>query len=232
MLNAELLAQLHKAVPRYTSYPTAVDWVPLTADDYLKALSQVDTPLSLYLHIPFCERMCLYCGCSVILNRKSENEVRYVESLTDEIDLVTRVLGRKKRVTQIHLGGGTPTKLSEALLIKVMQKLEDCFEIDFSREIAIEVDPRTVFADRGAKLRLLKKLGFNRISFGVQDSDPKVQEAVKRHQSWDMTKSTYFLARELGFSTINLDLIYGLPFQTESSFRTTIQQIITLKADR
>jgi oxygen-independent coproporphyrinogen-3 oxidase len=232
MLKPELLAQLHKAVPRYTSYPTAVEWIPLTAEAYLTKLSSMKEELSLYIHIPFCERMCLYCGCAVILNRKAENEIRYVDTLIQEIDLVTHSLQHKATITQLHFGGGTPTKLSEDLLIKLMEKLESAFEIDFSQEVAIEIDPRTVSEDRGRKLRLLKQLGFNRVSFGVQDTDDIVQEAVKRRQSWQMTKETFLLAKELGFSNINIDLIYGLPFQTRHSFQNTISQIIELKPDR
>lgn len=231
-ITPQLLAQLHKAVPRYTSYPTAVDWVPITSEEYLKRLAYVEEPLSIYIHIPFCEKMCLYCGCSVILNRKSENEIRYVETLLEEITLIAKALGSKKKVLQLHFGGGTPTKLSPLLLKKIMEKLESSFEIDYNQEIAMEVDPRTVFEDEGAKLRFLKELGFNRISFGVQDTNAKVQEAVKRHQSWEMTKGTFLLAQELGFDKINIDLIYGLPFQTEESFKNTISQILELRPDR
>ncbi len=234
-IDPELLLKLNRATPRYTSYPPAPEWAPLSPSIYqqkLEILSSQDLPLSLYFHIPFCKTMCLYCGCSVVLNRKEENEVRYVDYLIKEIDLVSSLLGKKKRVVQLHFGGGTPTKLSTPLFLRLFEKIRDSFEIDFSQEISIEIDPRTVVEDNGEKLRVLKKLGFNRVSFGVQDTDPKVQEAVKRRQSLEMTLSTYFLARELGFKGINVDLIYGLPYQTLQSFENTVKHILHMRPDR
>lgn len=227
------LIKYHKQTPRYTSYPTAPYWEEVVSRDYIERLQSIDNePLSLYFHIPFCKTMCLFCGCSVILNRKEENEEKYVSYLKREIDLVTSHLTSKKKVTQIHFGGGTPTKLSSLLLSSLFEKIEVNFDIDFSQEIAIEVDPRTVFEDRGEKLRLLKSLGFNRVSFGVQDTNSKVQEAIKRHQSYEMTKMTFLLAKELGFKGINIDLIYGLPYQTKESFSQTIEEILALNPDR
>jgi len=219
---------MSKPAPRYTSYPTAVDWHPLESTVYADRLGQADDPLSLYVHIPFCERMCLYCGCSVVLNRKKENEERYVDYLLKEIALVAKQLGSKRKVTQVHFGGGTPTKLSIDLFGRVMEGLTDAFAIDFSGEIAIEIDPRTVSADNGQKLRFLKEVGFNRVSFGVQDTNPEVQRAVRRNQSYEMTRQTHLLAKEVGFEKINHDLIYGLPLQTVETFKDTIEKIIEL----
>jgi len=234
-LDLQQLQKLHKPVPRYTSYPTAVDWEMLSEDTYkekLQSFSKTKKPLSLYFHIPFCKTMCLYCACSVVLNRKEENEERYVDYLCKEIDRVTDYIGKKREVTQIHFGGGTPTKLSIPLLKRLFDKITDTFAVDFSKEVAIEIDPRTVLENDGEKLRFFRELGFNRISLGVQDTDPKVQEAVKRRQSYEMTKKTYDLSRTLGFEKINIDLIYGLPYQTLQTFRKTIEDILAMQPDR
>lgn len=231
-ITVDLLLKLAKQAPRYTSYPTAPEWTPIEPDIYAEQLAISPSPLSLYFHIPFCQTMCLFCACSVILNRRPENEVRYVDYLKREIDLVRAHLGSKKHVTQLHFGGGTPTKLALPLFETLFYHITEAFEIDFSGEVAIEIDPRTVTADRGEKLRHLRRWGFNRVSFGVQDLDPVVQEAIKRRQSREMTEETYSLARELGFEGINIDLIYGLPHQTRESFALTIDAILRLKPDR
>lgn len=173
--------------------------------------------------------MCLYCGCSVVLNRRPENEERYVDYLIREIDLAAAHL-QDRRVEQIHFGGGTPTKLSMPLFQKLYDKIASTFDI--SGEVAIEIDPRTVVEDRGRKLRFLKELGFNRVSFGVQDTNWEVQKAVKRNQSLEMTQKTYAWARELGFEGVNIDLIYGLPFQTAETFRQTVEHILEMRPDR
>lgn len=196
---------------------------------FSEKLTHAQSPLSLYFHIPFCERMCLYCGCFVILNRKEENEKRYVDYLMREIDLVADQLP-SHRVSQMHFGGGTPTKLSAPLFHKLFEKISSRFQI--SGEIAIEIDPRTVWEDRGKKLRFLKQLGFNRVSFGVQDTNPQVQEAVKRRQSLEMTQKTFAWARELAFEGISIDLIYGLPHQTVNTFQQTISHILEMRPDR
>ncbi len=228
MDNIDLLLSLDKPVPRYTSYPTAPEWGPITPSLYLDSLAKVDKSVALYLHIPFCKSMCLFCGCSVILNRKEENEERYVDYLIKEMKLASR----GQSVSQLHFGGGTPTKLSCRLIEKVMGHIHSLFSLEKGAEIAIEIDPRTVHEDRGEKLTLLRSLGFTRVSFGVQDTNEKVQEAVKRRQSYEMTKYTFELAKELGFEGINLDLIYGLPFQTVETFTETISKIIALCPDR
>ncbi|NGX60544.1 MAG: Oxygen-independent coproporphyrinogen-III oxidase [Chlamydiae bacterium] len=233
-ITPELVLKFHKPAPRYTSYPTAPEWGPMDEQVYrkeLEKLAKTENPLSLYFHIPFCKTMCLYCGCSVVLNRKPENETLYVDYLTKEIDLVTKILGRKV-VPQLHFGGGTPTKLSIPLFQRLFTHIQERFSLDFSKEIAIEIDPRTVLENGGEKLRFLHQIGFNRVSFGVQDTDPKVQEAVKRRQSLEMTQETYWLARELGFSGVNLDLIYGLPYQTPETFSKTISDILEMRPDR
>jgi len=233
-VDPELLMSLDKPVPRYTSYPTAIHFQKLPEEAYaasLRALSCTD-PLSLYIHIPFCKSMCLFCGCSVILNRDPQKQILYLQALLQEIDLIASHLPAKKPLSQLHFGGGTPTSLHENEFSLLMEKIQEHFFFAPSAEIAIEVDPRTVFLDQGRKLRFLHSLGFNRISFGVQDTDPKVQEAVRRRQSWEMTRTTFQWAKEIGFQSINIDLIYGLPLQTKHTFSDTILKMIQLKPDR
>ncbi|MCB1181638.1 MAG: oxygen-independent coproporphyrinogen III oxidase [Chlamydiia bacterium] len=231
-ISLALLKKLHQPVPRYTSYPTAVEFKPLAPSIYHKKLSQTNGPFSLYFHIPFCHAMCLYCACSVILNRKPEKETAYIHYLIKEIDLMADLLGRQEKVTQLHFGGGTPTKIHPDLLKKLFTHICNRFEVDFDQEIAIEIDPRTVLENEGEKLRLLRHLGFNRVSFGVQDTNVRVQDAIRRRQSYEMTEKTYNLARTLGFRAINIDLIYGLPYQTEETFDQTITDILCMKPDR
>lgn len=229
------LQRFDRPVPRYTSYPTAPEWGELHPDHYqnqLEILNAEPRPLSLYFHIPFCKSMCLFCGCSVILNRRAENEQRYVNYLLKEVDLVSSQLHGQHMVNQIHLGGGTPTKLSCEQLELLMTHIRKRFQFTPEAECSIEIDPRTVVEDNGAKLSFLRKIGYSRVSFGVQDTDPKVQEAVKRRQTYEMTLRTYELARELGFHGVNIDLIYGLPFQTTESFQETIEKIGAMRPDR
>ncbi len=231
VLSSSLLTKWNRSVPRYTSYPTAPQFAAIDEDIARQKLIEFDVSgktLSIYIHIPFCKSMCLFCGCSVVLNRSPEKQAAYLDLLLKEIDLIP--FKEKKVVTQLHLGGGTPTSLTIVEMERLMNALRTRFIL--SDEIAIEVDPRTVFVDEGKKLEALRALGFNRISFGVQDLDPRVQEAVKRRQSEEMTVSTYQHARKLGFDGINIDLIYGLPLQTVESFRKTAEKLCELKPDR
>ncbi len=226
------LAPNRDSVPRYTSYPTAPHFYPIAegvAEEKLRLFAKSDRPLSIYMHIPFCRSMCLFCGCSVLLNRRPETVSSYVDLLIQEIGLVRGVLQKKRRVAQIHLGGGTPTSLSIADFRKLFGVLREAFELE---ELSIEVDPRGVFADKGEQLTALRELGFYRASFGVQDLDPAVQEVVRRRQSEEMSRFAYQKARELGFSEINLDLIYGLPLQTPERFSETAREIAAWRPDR
>jgi oxygen-independent coproporphyrinogen-3 oxidase len=230
----ELLRQFDVPVPRYTSYPTAVQFEPIVPASYLVHLEQLrhtPIPISLYIHIPFCKTMCLYCACSVILNRKPEHIQNYVEYLLKEINLIGQKVG-PLLIQQLHFGGGTPTELSEEQLERIMAAIRSRFPFAKNAEVAMEIDPRTVVQDSGSKLRALKQLGFNRVSFGVQDVDPQVQEAVKRRQSYAITRETYLRARALVFDGINMDLIYGLPLQSRASFAHTMEKIIELRPDR
>lgn len=232
-VDPQFLAKWNRPVPRYTSYPTAPQFYPVGMGLVREKLAQFDRsekPLSIYIHIPFCKSMCLFCGCSVVLNRNPERQASYLDHLMKEIELIS--FARKRKVSQLHFGGGTPTSLTEEELEKLMGHLRKHFAFPLEGEISIEIDPRTVFADGGKKLALLKKLGFNRVSFGVQDLDPMVQEAVRRRQSEEMTIATYQMAKELGFTGINIDLIYGLPHQTAERFGKTVEKLLQLRPDR
>ncbi len=231
-IDPELLLREDYQVPRYTSYPTAVQFKAIKEEDYLVRLQRALPPLSLYIHLPFCKTMCLFCACSVVLNRDPKKQFDYLQSVLQEIRLLAKEFKTKRTVNQIHFGGGTPTNLTKEELQTLFLCLQEHFSIVINAEISIEIDTRNVLYDNGKKISFIKDLGFNRISFGVQDADPKVQEAVRRRQSWEMTERTFFLAKKLGFSSINLDLIYGLPYQTPASFRVTAEKILELNPDR
>ncbi len=234
-VDPNLLKKWDRQVPRYTSYPTAPQFHAIDPSETSQKFLQFDRsskPLSLYLHIPFCKTMCLFCGCSVVLNRKPERQSAYLSHLLQEIALVASHFASKRIVTQLHLGGGTPTSLTEGEFEQLMEALRHHFTLSADAEISIEIDPRTVYEDGGRKLTLLRQLGFNRVSFGVQDLDPIVQEAVRRRQSEAMTVTTYERARALGFEGINIDLIYGLPHQTAERFAKTVDKLLALKPDR
>lgn len=215
--------------PRYTSYPTAL---ALTTgfDRTLipAAISQSAGTLSLYLHIPFCHKLCYYCGCNKVVTRHQHKADIYLDALAQEMALYAPLLD-SKRINQLHLGGGTPTFLTEVQLSRLMALLHKYFSINPDAEISIEIDPRSC---SDAKLRHLRTLGFNRVSFGVQDLDEKVQIAINRVQDTELIRHQVALSRELGFRSINLDLIYGLPFQQPASFAETVAEIIRLNPDR
>jgi len=235
--DAELIRRYDRRGPRYTSYPTALQF----SDDfdvvqYLQAVrgsndDPVPAPLSLYLHIPFCERPCFYCACTRIITQNHAKAAAYLARLYREIELQAELFDRDREVLQLHLGGGTPTFLSLAELRELMDMLGHHFTLIRSptRDYSIEVDPRSVDADT---VRGLFDLGFNRISFGVQDLNPQVQHAVNRMQSAESIRALMQAARAAGFSSINMDLIYGLPFQTPASFQTTLQAIVEMRPDR
>lgn len=235
VLTEELLRKFDTPGPRYTSYPTADRFVgafgAADATQLLQARSRADSsaPLSLYVHIPFCESLCYYCGCNKIITRHHERAAEYLDALETELALVVDSLGAGRPVSQLHFGGGSPTFLSDAEMARVMTALASTFQLTPDSEVSIEVDPRTVTPDR---LHHLRALGFNRLSFGVQDFDPQVQQAVHREQSFEMVEGLMKSARALGYASINADLIYGLPKQTPDSFARTIQQMAQLRPDR
>jgi oxygen-independent coproporphyrinogen-3 oxidase len=236
-VSPELLSRYDVAGPRYTSYPTADRFVEAFTDaDYIQALQQrrsglaaMALPLSLYVHIPFCESLCYYCACNKIITKHHERAAEYLRYLSREVDLHTAQLGLGQTVTQLHLGGGTPTFLSDAELRELMAMLRRNFSLAPGGEYSIEVDPRTIDASR---LDTLAELGFNRLSFGVQDFDPAVQRAVHRVQPAEQVFELVHAARERGFDSINVDLIYGLPQQTPESMKRTLAQVIELRPDR
>ena len=235
-ISAQLLQRFDVNGPRYTSYPTADRFVEAyTADDYAQALrhrSHGQTsllPLSLYVHIPFCESLCYYCACNKIITKHHDRGAHYLDYLTREVMLHVAQLGSGQSVSQLHLGGGTPTFLSDEELARLMAMLRTHFNLVPGGEYSVEVDPRTVDATR---LRALARLGFNRISFGVQDFDPEVQRAIHRIQPAERVFELVEQAREMGFESVNVDLIYGLPRQTPESFRRTITQVQALRPDR
>ncbi len=233
-IDKETVLKFDKPGPRYTSYPTAPEWSTeiqsVGYHDKLRQFGQSNKTLSVYIHIPFCETLCYFCGCSMNVRK---NEARYGDEylnyLEKEIDLVTQSIGRKAKVRQLHWGGGTPSFLSETQMVRLYRKLESVFDIDLTGEVAIEVDPRRVTK---SKVETLAKLGFNRISIGLQDFDPKVQEHVNRIQPFEMVEKFNEWCRAVKFSSVNFDLIYGLPYQTEESFAKTINQVLSLRPDR
>lgn len=233
-VTAELLARYDRPGPRYTSYPTAVEFHDgITADDYGARLAAADAlgdaPLSLYVHLPFCEERCLFCGCHVIVTRHRNAAIPYLELLQREVELVAGRLPHRRGFAQLHLGGGTPTYYTPAELTGFLTHLLGHFHPLPGAELAVEVDPRVTTAEH---IDALADLGFNRISLGVQDLTPAVQQAVNRVQSLEQTASLIAHARARGFRGINVDLIYGLPLQTPETFERTVDAIVELGVDR
>ncbi|WP_046239794.1 oxygen-independent coproporphyrinogen III oxidase, partial [Delftia tsuruhatensis] len=233
----ELLRRFDVPGPRYTSFPTADRFVEaFGAEDYILALEHRKSstaaramPLSLYVHVPFCESLCYYCACNKIVTRHHDRAAVYLDYLAREMALHTAHCGKGQAVSQLHLGGGTPTFFSDDELRTLMALLREHFKLEPGGEYSIEVDPRTVSVER---LAVLKELGFNRLSFGVQDFDEQVQIAVHRVQPAEQVFALVAAARQLGFASINVDLIYGLPKQTPESFERTLAQVNALRPDR
>jgi oxygen-independent coproporphyrinogen-3 oxidase len=236
-ISDDLLRRYDVAGPRYTSYPTADRFVEaFTPEDYAQALTQrrsganaMALPLSLYVHIPFCESLCYYCACNKIITKHHDRATSYLRYLAREVDLHTSHMGLGKVVSQLHLGGGSPTFLNDSELRELMAMLRRSFNFAPGGEYSIEVDPRTVDPSR---LDTLAELGFNRLSFGVQDFDPAVQKAVHRVQPAEQVFALVEAARARGFESVNVDLIYGLPQQSPESFDRTLAQIVQLRPDR
>lgn len=235
--NTDLIKRYDVAGPRYTSYPTAVQFIEgFDANAYRRYITAsnnelIPKPLSLYVHLPFCHSLCYYCGCTKKVTRHAEQGVRYLELLDREIEMQGKLFDNDREVEQLHFGGGTPTFHTDEEMSALMAQLGRHFALSDSdsREYSIEVDPRTVNNDRLAKLA---ELGFNRISLGVQDIDPKVQEAVNRIQDPQTTLDMVEGSRKLGFNSVSIDLIYGLPHQTSDSFGKTIDTVVKVRPDR
>lgn len=231
---AAVLRRHDRPGPRYTSYPTALEFdASFDAVAYAEALARAattpDEPLSLYLHLPFCQERCLYCACNVVITQHAATAHDYLEHLLREITLVAPHLGARRGVAQLHLGGGTPTYFAPERLTALYAHLRDHFDLLPDAELAVEVDPRVTTA---AHLEALTAVGVNRLSFGVQDFDPTVQRTIHREQGVDATRALMDSARSLGVGSINLDLIYGLPHQTLASMERTLDQVIDLLPER
>ena len=235
VFNNDLIKKYDKSGPRYTSYPTAIQFSEnFTEEDYyqqVKLSNKRNTPLSLYFHIPFCDTICYYCGCNKIVTKNRNHAQPYLDALYKELALQGALFKATRVVHQLHWGGGTPTFISHAQMTELMEQTRRHFTLldDDSGEYSIELDPREV---NGSSINLLRKLGFNRISLGVQDFNPKVQQAVNRIQSYKETQDVILAARKNKFHSISLDLIYGLPFQTVTSFNETVDKVLDLEPDR
>jgi oxygen-independent coproporphyrinogen III oxidase len=232
----DLLHRYNVPGPRYTSYPTAPVWKEdFRPADYERILGESaaaanPVPLSLYVHLPFCEKLCYFCGCTVVITGSEHSvEDSYLETLEREIDWVADRVGAGRSVVQFHLGGGTPTYFAPDRLLRLGRKIRSRFTFAPDAEIGVEVDPRVTTHEH---LLTLGKLGFNRLSMGVQDFDPRVQTAINRVQPYEETRSLVELARSLGFPSVNMDLIFGLPFQTPATFQATIDKVLEIGPDR
>ena len=231
----DLIRRYDQAGPRYTSYPTAMQFHggigPFDLLHALRDSRKALRPLSLYVHLPFCAHICYYCACNKVITKDRGRALPYLQELEHEMAILGRHLDRRQRVEQLHLGGGTPTFLSHDELRHLMSQLRRHFHLldDDSGDYSIEIDPRE--AD-WSTMGLLRELGFNRVSLGVQDLDPAVQRAVNRLQSLEETRAIVEAARTLQFRSVNIDLIYGLPLQTPVRFARTVDEIIALQPDR
>jgi len=229
----DFLAKYNRPGPRYTSYPTAPVWNdafgPADLEKVHAEAEVARTPVSLYMHIPFCESLCLFCACNVVIQKNKSVAPPYLDVLKREMLRVSRSVSKNRPVVQFHWGGGTPTYLSPEQIDDLFAFTRDHFHFAPDSEIGIEVDPRVTSQ---AHLETIRKLGFNRLSMGIQDFHPEVQKAVHRIQPYEMTRDLILSARKLGFDSINVDLIYGLPYQTAETFAHTVDQIIGLAPDR
>lgn len=230
----ERVRRLDRPGPRYTSYPTAVEFNDAFGeDDYRAALARAaqapELPLALYTHLPFCAERCLYCACNVVITPHLAVADAYLERLYGEIDTVAPLLGDRRDVAQFHLGGGTPTYYGPEALTRLMEHYRKHFRILPGAEVALEVDPRVTSVEH---LERLAELAFNRLSLGVQDFDEDVQRTIGRVQSVEQTAALMDAARRLGFGSTNLDLIYGLPYQRPESLARTLDRVLELRPDR
>ena len=224
------LAKFSRHAPRYTSYPTAVEFKDLSPEDIIPFLQNSNKPLSLYFHLPFCKSACYFCGCNVVYTSKTEKRKRYIDYLKKELDIWAKYLNTNRIVRQMHFGGGTPTFFTPEELSEIYEAIYSYFKnFESDAEIGVEIDPRFFNQEY---MDVMKKYGVNRISFGVQDFNEKTQKAVNRIQSFELTKEAVDIARGAGITSINIDLIYGLPYQTLESFSKTLELIKELNPDR
>ncbi len=232
-VSQEFLSRYNRPGPRYTSYPTAPVWNDAFGPDDLESVhaeaNRAKTPLSLYMHLPFCESLCLFCACNVIIQKDKRVTPPYLEVLKREIEHVSQGVSRDRPVVQFHWGGGTPTYLTPSQIVDLFGFARQSFNFSPDAEIGIEIDPRVTSREH---LETLHGLGFNRLSMGIQDFHPEVQAAINRIQPFELTHDLLFGARDLGFDSINVDLIYGLPYQSPDRFAKTVDQILELEPDR
>jgi oxygen-independent coproporphyrinogen-3 oxidase len=234
VFNLNLIQKYNITGPRYTSYPTALEFTDFDGNDYREAIeasARQDRDLSLYFHLPFCDTICYYCACNKIVTKDKRRAVPYLEHLHREIDLQAQLFGSDRFVSQLHWGGGTPTYINDEQMTDLYQHISRSFNLrdDDQGEFSLEIDPRTVSLER---ISLLRSLGFNRLSMGIQDFNEKVQVAVNRLQSEEQTFQTIEKARKEGFHSISVDLIYGLPHQSVASFSLTLDKITHMDPDR
>ena len=224
------LAKFSRHAPRYTSYPTAVEFKDLTPEDIIPFLKNSTKPLSLYFHLPFCKSACYFCGCNVVYTSKADKRTRYIEYLKKELKILSKYLDTNRMVRQLHFGGGTPTFFTPEELEKIYSLIFSYFKnFEKDAEISVEIDPRFFSKEH---MDVMKKYGVNRISFGVQDFNEETQKAVNRIQPFDLTKQAVDIARNAGINSINIDLIYGLPYQSLESFKKTLELVKKLNPDR
>src|SRR5258708_517092 len=232
-ISEEFLVRYNRPGPRYTSYPTAPVWNdtfgPVDLEAVHAAAEAAKTPVSLYMHLPFCESLCLFCACNVIIPKDKHVSIPYFDVLKKEIARVGEAVSCQREVVQFHWGGGTPTYSTPTQLEDLFGYTKERFTFSPDAEIGIEVDPRVTSRKH---LETLRRLGFNRLSMGIQDFYEAVQRAINRIQPYEMTRDLIQTARNLGFDSINVDLIYGLPYQTAETFAHTVDQIIELAPDR
>ncbi|MFT5661984.1 MAG: oxygen-independent coproporphyrinogen-3 oxidase [Sulfurimonas sp.] len=233
MLDFEKFTKYSKPGPRYTSYPTALEFSDsYQYTEYITKIENQDSsrPISLYFHLPFCRSACYFCGCNVVFTSKEDKMIRYMDYLKRELEILSKHLDCNREVIQMHFGGGTPTFFSADQLKEIIENIKSYFpNFVAEAEISCEIDPRHIDEDQ---MRVMSESGFNRVSFGIQDFNEKVQIAVHRVQPYEITKKAMDLARKYNMVSVNVDLIYGLPFQTLETFKETLALAITLNPDR
>ncbi|WP_035908013.1 MULTISPECIES: oxygen-independent coproporphyrinogen III oxidase [unclassified Lebetimonas] len=228
-IDFEKLSKYSRHAPRYTSYPTAVEFKDLKPEDIINEFKS-DKPVSLYFHLPFCRSACYFCGCNVVYTSKADKRKRYIEYLNKELEILSEYLDTGRIVRQLHFGGGTPTFFTPDELEEVYKLIYKYFKnFESDAEISVEIDPR--FFSK-SHMDVMKKFGVNRISFGVQDFNEATQKAVNRIQPFEITKEAVDIARGAGIKSINIDLIYGLPYQSLETFKKTLELVIKLNPDR
>ncbi len=226
----EVVRRYDVEAPRYTSYPTVPSW---TAEfgpaEYAAALERAGDPLSLYVHLPFCRELCTFCGCNMVVLRDRSQIDEYLDAVEAELSLLAARLGRRRQLAQMHWGGGTPTSLDERQIERLFRAIVARFDVVPGAEVAVEIDPTVT---RASQIELMRTLGFNRLSMGVQDFDPVVQETIHRIQTVEETRDLLERARSLGYRGLNVDLIYGLPHQNATTWKKTLETVLALRPDR